>query len=232
MKAATAMAALRPDHLVVMAESLQAGVEWCEARLGVTPGPGGEHPLMGTHNRLFRISSPPFPDVFFEIIAIRPGATPERAAGLKRWFDMDDPALQSRITRDGPQLIHWVAQCADVRAAVQTLAGFNISRGAALPASRMTPAGPLRWQITVRDDGQRLFDGVLPTLIEWGEVQPAASMADVGVSLQALRVQHPQAATLQPVWQALGLSAVPLQEGPARITATLNTPKGLVELRS
>jgi hypothetical protein len=232
MTAATILAALRPDHLVVMAESLQAGVQWCQAKLGVTPGAGGEHPLMGTHNRLFRISSASFPDVFFEIIAIRPGATPERAGGLKRWFDMDDAALQARIARDGPQLIHWVAQCADVRAAVQTLERFGISRGAALPASRMTPAGLLRWQITVRDDGQRLYDGVLPTLIEWGDVQPAASMADVGVSLQTLRVQHPLAAALHPAWQALGLSGVPLQEGPACITAMLNTPKGLVELRS
>jgi hypothetical protein len=129
-------------------------------------------------------------------------------------------------------LIHWVAQCADVGAAVQTLEGFGISRGAALHASRMTPAGLLRWQITVRDDGQRLYEGVLPTLIEWGEVQPAASMADVGVSLQALHVQHPQAAALQPAWQALGLAGVPLQAGPARVTATLKTPKGLVELHS
>ena len=232
MNAMTTLAAMRPDHLVVMAESLQAGVRWCEATLGVTPGAGGEHPLMGTHNRLFRIGSAPYPDVFFEIIAVRPGATPERAVGLKRWFDMDDPALRARIARDGPQLIHWVAQCADVQAAVRTLAGFGISRGAALPATRMTPSGLLHWQITVRDDGQRLFDGVLPTLIEWGQVQPAASMADVGVSLQALRVQHPQAAALQPAWQALGLSSVPLQEGPARICATLNTPKGLVELHS
>ena len=36
------------DHLVIMANSLDEGVAWCEATLGVTPGPGGEHPLMGT----------------------------------------------------------------------------------------------------------------------------------------------------------------------------------------
>jgi uncharacterized membrane protein YphA (DoxX/SURF4 family) len=40
------------DHLVIMASTLAQGVAWCEATLGVTPGPGGEHPLMGTHNRL------------------------------------------------------------------------------------------------------------------------------------------------------------------------------------
>ena len=46
------------DHLVVIAPTLADGVAWCESTLGVTPGPGGEHPLMGTHNRLIHISSP------------------------------------------------------------------------------------------------------------------------------------------------------------------------------
>jgi hypothetical protein len=45
----------------MMAASLPEGVAWCEATLGVTPGPGGEHPLMGTHNRLLRIATAGFP---------------------------------------------------------------------------------------------------------------------------------------------------------------------------
>ena len=45
---------------------------------------------------------------------------------------------------------------------------MRIDRGHVLEASRDTPAGRLAWQITVRDDGQRLFYGALPTLIEWG----------------------------------------------------------------
>ena len=37
--------------------------------------------------------------------------------------------------------------------------------------------------ITVRADGQRLFDGCLPTLIEWGDTHPAATMPESGVTL-------------------------------------------------
>jgi len=33
------------DHLVVAAATLEQGVAWCEAKLGVTPGPGGKHAL-------------------------------------------------------------------------------------------------------------------------------------------------------------------------------------------
>ena len=65
----------RVDHLVVVAAALAEGVDWCERTLGVTPGPGGEHPLMGTHNRIFNISSPRHPRAYLEIIAINSGAT-------------------------------------------------------------------------------------------------------------------------------------------------------------
>ena len=41
------------DHLVIAASTLNEGVAWCEKTLGITPGAGGEHPLFGTHNRLF-----------------------------------------------------------------------------------------------------------------------------------------------------------------------------------
>ena len=60
----------RVDHPVVMAASLDEGVAWCEATLGVTPGPGGEHPLMGTHNRLLRIATVDYPPACLELIAI------------------------------------------------------------------------------------------------------------------------------------------------------------------
>ena len=64
------------DHLVVAAPSLEAGVAWCEATLGVTPGPGGRHPQFGTHNRLLKIASEAYPQAYLEIIAIDPQAAP------------------------------------------------------------------------------------------------------------------------------------------------------------
>ena len=43
------------DHLVIVADSLEQGAAWCASTLGVEPGPGGRHALMGTHNRLLRL---------------------------------------------------------------------------------------------------------------------------------------------------------------------------------
>jgi hypothetical protein len=215
-----------------MAASLAEGVAWCEATLGVTPGPGGEHPLMGTHNRLLRIATADFPNAYFEIIAITPIADKDRRTLGKRWFDMEDPALTARVARDGPQLIHWVARVPDVRAAVASLAAQGIDRGEVIQASRATPGGLLQWQITVRSDGQRLMDGCLPTLIQWGDTHPAASMPESGVTLLSLSLQHPDASALQTACDALGLPNSPVTPGPARLSALLQTPKGPITLHS
>ncbi len=49
------------DHLVVLAADLASGLDWSARTLGITPTAGGEHPLMGTHNRIFTVSSPAHP---------------------------------------------------------------------------------------------------------------------------------------------------------------------------
>ena len=220
------------DHLVVLAPSLAEGVAWCEATLGVVPGPGGEHPLMGTHNRLIPVNTAAFPRTYLEIIAINREAAPQRAAGAKRWFDLDDETLQARLRTQGPQLAHWVAQVPDLPQALATLSAQGIDRGQVVAASRPTPQGLLRWQISVRDDGQRLLGGCLPTLIQWGDTHPTQGMADQGVALESLALAHPQAGALRQALDAVGLGDIPVHTGPARLQARLSTPRGPVDLIS
>lgn len=219
------------DHLVVYAASLAEGAAWCEATLGIAPGPGGEHPLMGTHNRLFNVGSDAFPAAYFEIIAINPAAKNVHLTRTHRWFDMDSAALQARVAAHGPQLAHWVARVPDAAAAVAALAAQGIDRGPVIAASRPTPSGLLQWQITVRDDGQRLFDGALPTVIQWSGVHPTAAMPASGVTLRTLALRHPDAAPLAGALRTLGLH-LPVAPGAARIEAILDTPKGPVTLAS
>ena len=222
----------RIDHLVIAARTLDEGVQWCEATFGVVPVPGGAHPLMGTHNRLLKVATDAFPRSYFEIIAIDPNAAPTRPAGTHRWFDLDDAALQAVLAQEGPRLVHFVAQVADARAAVQSLARQRIDRGRVIEASRDTPAGRLSWQITIRDDGQRLFYGALPTLIEWGPVHPTDSMADSGIGLRSLALAHPRAADLQAAIGEIGLTGIPVLAGAPHILAMFDTPRGTVTLDS
>lgn len=216
------------DHLVVISNSLDEGIAWCEQQLGVTPAPGGEHPLMGTHNRLLSIDGPGFACAYLEIIAIQPDVRPLRQAPLHRWFDMDDPVLMQQVRNHGPQLRHWVARTDRLHAALQTCISYGWDRGHALEVSRMTPQGMLKWQISVRDDGQRLLNGVLPTLIEWGAVHPVKAMPASGVGLSRLILQHPLHRKLQAWASDIGLQGVEWADGPGTLLAELETPKGRV----
>lgn len=227
------------DHLVVMAASLDQGVQWCEDTLGITPGPGGEHEKYGTHNRLFKIASPQFPLAYFEIIAINPLAVIPKRAQVPRWFDMDDAALQKAVAQ-GPRLVHFVSSTDDVKAARHVLRTQGIERGQVVHASRKSSKGTLNWQITVREDGERLFNGCLPTLIQWGKpdateplrLHPRNSLPRSGVTLQSLTVSHPSGAKLQAAFDAIGLADIAIETGPANLVANLQTPKGLVQLQS
>jgi hypothetical protein len=213
------------DHLVVAAASLEQGVAWCETTLGVTPGPGGKHPLMGTHNRLLKVAAETYPDAYLEIIAIDPGAA---APGRVRWFGLDDGGLQARLQVQ-PQLIHFVARSTMLDMHRWGLIGVGFKPGDPVRAGRDTPAGPLAWQILVRDDGRLECGGALPTLIQWDGRHPAQAMPDSGVTLQslALRGVPDRARAL------LQLRGVEFEAGAApALRATLQTPEGAVTLES
>ena len=218
----------RIDHLVVAAASLEEGVRWCQSTLGVTPGPGGAHALFGTHNRLVRLSSPEHPLVYLEIIAIDSSVNPSRTSPLRRWFDLDAPAIHKHLDESGPRLLHWVARVPNISASVADLGSLGIDRGRVIEASRPAAQGLLRWKITVRDDGQRLFGGALPTLIEWGSEHPVCSMAEPVIALRSLRVQHPLAEQLQSALAAVGFTTLPVTVGPPGLSADLTLADGTI----
>ena len=221
------------DHLVVFASDLATGVQWCEEQLGVTPAAGGEHPLMGTHNRLLNVSSAAHPRAYLEIIAIHTGSPKSIPESARRWFDMDDAFLQKQVSTDGPQLIAWAAAVSDVAAASAALQRRGLDCGLAIRASRPTPGGLLTWNITVRSDGQRLMQGCVPTLIEWGNVHPCDQLPASGVQLQRLELAHPKADALQQACAALGLGAIPVRSAHfAQLQACLTTPYGEINLHS
>ena len=217
------------DHLVVAAQSLEQGRAWCESTLFVTPVTGGKHPLMGTHNLLLRIATPQFPRAYLEIIAIDPKAADPRR---KRWFDLDDGALRKAI-HERPRLVHFVASCERAAVASSALDSLGIDRGPLLPAQRETARGVvLRWKISVRDDGQRLFYGALPTLIEWGETHPVDTLPESGLTLLSVTATHPRPDDLYSAYRAMHLDQVGVEAGPPNLAARLLTPLGEVTLES
>lgn len=216
------------DHLVVAARSLGQGEAWCQATFGVTPGPGGKHRLMGTHNRLFAIDSAAYPGAYLEIIAIDPLAA---APGRARWFDLDDARLQAAIAQE-PRLVHFVARCDRTDAAAGALRGAGFDPGELVGLERETPDGILRWQITIRADGGRPCRGAVPALIEWTGPHPADRMPPSGVSLTSLAASARDPAEVRRAWDAIAFDGATVHEGAPGLMATFASARGPVTLRS
>lgn len=215
----------RIDHIVVAAQSLEQGVAWCEATFGIVPGPGGVHTRMGTHNRLFSVASERHPEAYFEIIAIDPAAPPP---GRPRWFGLDEPALAARL-QAGPMLVNLVARTPILEMQRWGLINVGHHPGEPLAFERASPQGPLRWRMLVRDDGQLLFGGAWPTLIEWqGEHHPARAMPDSGVLLTSVELAGVPGRAAE-VLKLRGATMSAEGPGPA-LRVHLSSPRGPVTL--
>ena len=196
------------DHLAVAATTLQEGVAAVEEALGVSLASGGEHPLMGTHNRLLGLG-----DVYLEVISINPAASmPDHP----RWFDLDNFS-------GAPRLTNWICRTDDIVGAIA-----SSPDGVGVPVS--LTRGDLRWQMAVPADGKLPFDNAYPALIQWhGAAHPAERLMDAGCRLLAFEVIHPQAtaleATLDGVFSDPRVSI--LQGDVAGYRAEIQTPHGV-----
>lgn len=200
------------DHVVVGAASLEEGRRWCVATLGVTPSPGGQHALMGTHNLLAQISGPTFARCYLEIIAIDPSAP---HPGRPRWFGLDAPAQAQ------PHLAQLVVRSRMLETHRRELMQQGVDPGDPVALAR----GDLRWSMLLHTSAR--MPGALPMLIQWDEPHPADRLPDVGLRLEAAGIEG----LTDGQAQALRLRAVAHRgSAPRRQWVRLSTPRGIVEL--
>jgi hypothetical protein len=216
------------DHLVVACRDLAQAAAWCEATFGVAAAPGGQHPLMGTHNLLLNLSD----GIYFEMIAIDPSLP---APAGPRWFGLDDPAVRATID-DRPQLVHWVAR------ASQPL------EGDANTEVRDFERSIYRWQMALPRTGDaaamRRLGGCLPLVIHWkaneaGEVpHPTEKLPASHVRLKSFSLQHPDLPALRSGLRAIGFAPDPAVKTPVlpgtspMLSAEFDAPSGPVVLTS
>lgn len=196
------------DHIAVMAAELDEGIAWFHDLMGVTVPRGGRHDAMATHNAVCQLDGGSgAPDIYLEIIAPDPsGPTADRP----RWFGFDAPGVMDDLRANGPRFGHWLVRTPDIDA---SLAGLDPAiHGEAIDMAR----GDLRWRIAVTPDGAALPDrGLIPTFLEWPEgPHPAQRMPDVGLTLETLEIQHPDADALA---SRLTAMAVDLTNAPVSV---------------
>jgi hypothetical protein len=206
----------RIDHLVYTTPDLKVGIDTIEKLVGVRASPGGQHPGMGTRNALIALG----PSTYLEII----GPDPEQPKpnGPRR-FGIDD--------LKGPRLFTWVARGTDLDAFAAKATQNGIHLGAVISGRRQRPDGVLlTWRYT--DPNAVVADRLVPYFIDWGASPHPALTAAPGATLVALRAEHPDAARVQSMLEALGLRLA-VQSGPRpALIATIAGPKGRVELRN
>jgi hypothetical protein len=203
------------DHLVYATPDLQLGIETIEKLFGVHATPGGQHPGRGTRNALVSLG----PGVYLEII----GPDPEQSTpALPRPFGIDD--LKE------PRLATWVAKRESLESFVKEAARGGVKLGQVIDGSRRRTDGVmLSWRYT--DPRTVVFDGLVPFFIDWGKTPHPSETATPGASLIGLRAEHPDPEPVQNALDKLGLD-LRVQRGPRpALIATVNSPRGRVDLR-
>ena len=168
----------RIDHVVMGASNLFSGTKILENKLSTKFSPGGEHKIMGTHNKLLKLQS----NIYLEIIAINPNAyMPSRP----RWFSLDESNIKEKINKS-PRLLCWVLEVDDLEDTVKNC-GYN--PGEILQLSR----DDLTWKVTVPANGKLVENGVLPVLIEWpNKHHPSKKLNNSKVSINNISLFHPE----------------------------------------
>jgi hypothetical protein len=181
------------DHLVIGAQDLTMGRQWFTQVFESEIATGGKHPDMSTHNLLSSMSD----TAFLEIIAIDQAApAPERT----RWFSLDSPATQKRLS-PVPKLLTWVVGTPNLDKSISALQSLGIHVGNAVELRR----GDLQWRLSVPEDGALIEHGVIPSLIEWQSgTHPAGAMQSNGLHLQELTLRHPDPHKIKQALQIIG----------------------------
>jgi len=205
----------RVDHLVYATPDLDLGIDTIEKRLGVRATPGGQHPGLGTRNALVALG----PSSYLEILGPDPGQP--KPTGPRR-FGIDG--------LEAPRIVAWVAKGTELEKLSAAAARQGVRLGAVIPGSRRRPDGVvLAWRYT--DPATVLADGLVPYFIDWGTSPHPSATAAHGATLVQIRAEHPDAPGVQKMLDALGLD-LRVQQGPApAIIATIDSPRGRVDLR-
>jgi hypothetical protein len=204
------------DHLLLGTRDLDQGIAWLEARTGVKAQPGGSHPGVGTRNALVSLGG----RQYLEIIAPDPAQSAFN-------FDIDLRALAA------PRLVTWAISTPDVDAAAAAARRHGLEVFGPRDGSRTRPDGSvLQWRSAgVRTSFAEADVDPVPFFIEWASSSHhPSSDAPPGCRLVDIGIAGPDPVKLKAALASLGVDATVAKAAHARLSATLDTPKGRVTL--
>ena len=209
-------AAAAVDHLLLGVSDLDRGIAEIERMTGVMAVIGGSHPGVGTRNALISLGG----KQYLEVIAPDPA---QKAYN----FNLDVRTLNQ------PRLITWAARTADITATAKQAreAGYQII--GPRNGSRARPDGKLLNWKTLGILNKLGLQGVepIPFFIVWASDSAHPSQdSPKGCELRAFAIQHPDPESVIGALKRMGIEAEVKQGGNVRLTATIQTLKGKLEL--
>jgi hypothetical protein len=203
------------DHLVWGGQRLEREIARFERWTGTRAEPGGRHPGERTHNALIGLGT----GKYLELIAPDPDAP---AGGPPRWFGLDGLAT--------PHLVGWAVKTGGLDRRVEEALAAGIELGEVREGRReRAEGGMLAWRLTYPRVGPDA--AIMPFLIDWGDGPHPADTAPAGVRLVELRGEHPEPLAIAARLRHLGVHLEVTAAAIPALVATLETPRGRVELR-
>ncbi|KAL7569300.1 hypothetical protein ACA910_016846 [Epithemia clementina (nom. ined.)] len=241
--ASSSLKKLTVDHLVYVVPNLADAIKDFEHKTGVRPAVGGKHMTLGTHNAFLALGDGRYLELF--------APDPQAECPLKTVIGVDggrQPRLSTFCCDAGnvgiddlvSKLSSSSASPSLPTSTEDKLSLFFPSSVEAGSRTNEKDNSVISWRAAVEKHMSPWYDlpmgGLLPFYIDWGEsrdVRPATT-APTGCLLTKLVAHHPEPATLKQLYQHIGYGMdvlVEVQEGPEpRLVATLETPKGVIEL--
>ena len=209
------------DHLVLGVNDLQSGIKWFEQQTGICAAIGCSHPGKGTQNALVSLGNDDCQQ-YLEIIAPDPRQTEhELAAEL--------------LTLATPRLVLWASATIEMEVITDEAKTVGFITNGPTDGSRKRPDGNvLKWQLlnVARETEKELrYFNLLPFFIQWDKdsLHPSQD-SPAGCQLVSLEFAHPDAEAMTAAMNSLGIKACVSKASAPAIIATLQTPKGEIEL--
>lgn len=202
------------DHLVWAAPDLDRAIKELEARTGAKATPGGAHQGGGTRNAVLGLGA----RSYLEILAPDPAQATQPGASA------------SLASLPAPTLHTFAVATGRLDRVAANLEKAGLPHAGVIPMSRRLPTGRLvRWRLLIPTG--HAYGPLAPFFIDWGDSPHPADDADQDCRLTSLTLRHPEAWSLGPLLERLGVE-VEVKAGPAEISAELDTPRGRVRLSS
>jgi len=206
------------DHFMIAANDLERLSRHFTTMSGIPVADGGVHPDQGTHNRLVATTS----SVYLEFIAPKPD------------LEIDNDLRASILPVEQPQLHRIIAlgKLDRFPAIVKAYQRFGIP-ATVRPCSRtLSSGGVLDWHLLVpaADNPYGVF---APLFIDWGTTtHPSRSLPPAPCSIAGCYATHTDPDRIRALWDEIGFD-LPLEASSvARVTLSLDTPKGMAEFHS